>query len=1332
MKKLLEYSIYVWFCFVIPILHAEQDNLRFHAIEGVNNLPKGVIRAIIRDNDGYMWFATNNGLSRFDGYKFVHFINNPEDSHSLSSDIITTLHLDINNQLWVGTQEHGLNLYQKSTSPFLRIAVNGLIYSISSNSEQLFVVTDKNFISIKKSVDTQSYHTTLFKNSLLNDPQFVIRIDNAHFLLATKNHIVKYNVNDGSFIKLLSFDQSLRVRQIVKSSKNIFFIATDKGLLEFNIKQLTLNQLNSELTNKRILAIDYTNDGLWASVFNDGIVKINKDKILKNYRENINDPDSLSYNTSTSLYYEHSGGLWIGGFSNGINQLPYLNTVFELYNNHSNLLSCLTSITINNIFQKGNDLFVATGNGLYILNTSLRTCKRAFSASYDNSTFYSFYNQDDKNILVGSNFGLFKLEFNNNSFQLNILTGSPQKSIYFIHPYSSNKLLLGTYDGVYLYDILNETFKLLKHPTISKKLAVYSVTADQNAELYFASNEGAIRLNNNLELQLVHFPQKNIPHFNFTSVVSDKNHLWFASESGEIVRVSQKDKSHEIIKLPKDDVQISATILDNNNNLWISSNRGLFKLNTIDNSFQIFNQPDGLQSDIFLLGSAFKANDGKMYFGGNKGFNAFYPDKIKLSFIPPKVVLTRLTHFNKEVIAGKDYNGFSIDTPIEYLDRLELSHRDYIISFEFAALHFADPSRNQYAYMLEGLHNEWIYTDAQHRTETFTNLAPGNYIFRVKAANKDGTWSLDKNNVALTIIVHPAPWFTWWAFTLYSLILVAIVLALVRYRIRSATKHAQALELEVIERTKKINTQKHLIESLLERKNELFANISHEFRTPLTLILGPLEKELKTLDSPKSLKRLSMMQRNASRLLSMIEQILKLAELKQEDTKKKSPHAVNPVLTAIVESFQPLAQYKSIDLNLQLDSDCTILASKDGLEVMVGNLISNAIKYTPKEGSILLGSKVTDKTLTIKVTDTGYGMPQGKLSTIFGRFVRLNETSDIAGTGIGLSIVEELIKSHNGQIKVSSKLKRGSSFSLILATTNQVSSDDSYSIKSIEHLIQIENITVTTENTPAKSKNIQVQTQQDTIMIIDDNPDMLQYIQNSLRHQYQCIIANRGDAGLKLAVKEIPDLIICDIMMPGIDGYEVARQLRNNLLTSHIPLVLLTAKDDTESRIQGWQENVDDYMTKPFDEAELCARIKNILSIRNILKNRVAEQFTASSKSNKKRFRLNQVNLNSLDKLFIQKLVKGIEFNYSDKNYASTQMASSMSMSSRQLQRKLNALVDKSPMVILRQYRLTKASEFLLEGKQVGVVADICGFNSLSYFSQCFKAEFGLTPQQYK
>ncbi len=697
----------------------------------------------------------------------------------------------------------------------------------------------------------------------------------------------------------------------------------------------------------------------------------------------------------------------------------------------------------------------------------------------------------------------------------------------------------------------------------------------------------------------------------------------------------------------------------------------------------------------------------------------------------PEVVFTDFLLLNESVPLSGPGQETPLLKPINETTNITLTHKDYLFEFEFAALNYINPMATRYAYMLEGVDENWIETDANKRFATYTMVPPGDHAFHVKASDADGGWSDQMSSIQLTIL--PPWWQTWWAYSLFALAFLFALFTYIRLRTLSITRRAQLLERTVEERTAQIREhEKHIqhqaedLEELLHLKEKLITNISHEFRTPLTLILGPAKRMLQKTANKEDLPQLQLIKRNSQRLLRLVDQLLGLARLGAEEPMVRSPQSLTTLVKAITESFQVLAEEKGLQLTLEQSDELWVSCAPDVLDKILLNLLSNAIKYTPAGGRITVGTKVNGDMTELSVSDTGVGISEQDQQTVFERFQRADDHGEaVPGAGIGLALVKELVEACDGQIQLESKPGKRTTFTASLplcemAPDKNEAGRTAVSQEAVE--LEVESITkIDTVPIPAADH---VADGKPLILIVEDNPDMQNYLVELLSDTYCCDVAGDGQQALDKAFESIPDLLLCDVMLPKLDGFQVTHALREDERTSHIPIIMLTAREDRDSRIEGLQEKVDDYLTKPFDDEELKLRIANLLGIREILKNRYSHRFFDEPRPDQA--------LNVKENGFMEKLESVLTERHSDPEFDLLQMAFVMHMSTRQLQRKLKAITGHNPAEFLRSFRLRRARELLRKGSQVGLTADAVGFSSPAYFASCFKAQFAQTPSDYQ
>ena len=773
--------------------------------------------------------------------------------------------------------------------------------------------------------------------------------------------------------------------------------------------------------------------------------------------------------------------------------------------------------------------------------------------------------------------------------------------------------------------------------------------------------------------------------------------------------------------------------------------------------FKRYTTGDGLQGKHYSALLYFNQETGELFAGGPNGFTSFYPEQIQDNPYLPPVVLTSFKIFNRDV---------KLDRSISHVKEITLNYDENVFSFEFAALNYINSKMNRYSYKMEGFDSDWTEAGVK-RDVTYTNLDPGNYVFKVKGSNNDGVWNEEGSSVRITIL--PPWWETSWAYAAYILMFSASIFGVWRFQV-NRLKIRHQLEMEHFEANN--------LREMDKVKSRFFANISHEFRTPLTLIQGPLKQLLSNdfQSQPKKLYR--MMLRNSHRLLQLINQLLDLSKLESgRMVLQARSEDITRLLKGLVLSFTSLAERQRITLKFEAEEKAIIgYIDREKLEKIINNLLSNAFKFTPEGGVVsvtvsvsnnhnndlslpalsadrrgvsatkqsqdidvkkvgLLLRQLADRNdvvskgwFKITVSDTGPGIPPDRLNKIFDRFYQVDDslTRNREGTGIGLALTKELVELHHGEITVSSEVRNGTSFSVRLPISKNQFKPEEIVEEPLEKDISSV-VTMPLEDAEVESSKKEtkpVKKSVPAVLIVEDNADVRSYIRSYLDEDYRNIEAKDGEDGLKKAINKMPDLIISDIMMPKMDGVELCKRIKTDERTSHIPVILLTAKADVESRIEGLETGADDYVTKPFDANVLQVRVKNLIEQRKALREKFGRDAVIEPK---------EITVTSTDEKFLHKAIDTIEENISNPRFNVEEFRKEMYMSRMQLFRKIHALTNRSPSAFIRTMRLRRATQLLDQNfGNITEVAYEVGFNNLSYFAKCFRELYGISPSHYQ
>jgi len=899
--------------------------------------------------------------------------------------------------------------------------------------------------------------------------------------------------------------------------------------------------------------------------------------------------------------------------------------------------------------------------------------------------------------------------------------GGGRYFVYSIHADVSGAIWIGSDIGLACYDPKTATCKLYQHDTQKPE------SLNQNKVLSVAADPFV--------------PQRFI---------------WLGTSGGGLNRFDRQTEQFKAYKIEHGlaSNEVGSILSDDFGNLWLGTDLGISKVILEKDSrdvigFRNYDHTDGLNATnyrFFYGHNAYKNSNGEMFFAGSDGFNIFHPKEL-YNPTPPPIKITNF-QINFKPVSFRDPDS-PLDAPISQIREIVLPYQDNTFSFELAALDFHTPEKNLYAFKLDGFQKEWINI-GNNRTAFFTQVPPGKYTFHAKAANNDGVWN--EAGVSLKIVILPPWWRTWWAYSIYVLLILGMLYGLRSYEnSRREAKHK--LDIKLVE------TQKLL--ELDQMKSRFFANISHEFRTPLTLILGPLEKVLTQIKDKYLLKNLFMMHRNAALLLKLINELLDLSKLESGQMKLQASHIdIVQHLKNSVAFFESAASSKGIKLNFFAEQEpVNGYFDSEKLQKIFTNLISNAIKFTGEGGEVevriladnnyippnppLKGGTVLSPPfeategsargrgkggmLTIIVKDTGIGIPQKRLSQVFDRFYQVTESQTGEGSGIGLALTRELVELHHGTIHTESEEGKGTTFTIQLPLGKEHLKQEEITETPLRlrsgQAMNDDQITDDPKTTPPLTTK-PLTTKQETILIIEDNNDMRVFIRENLESDYKILAAEDGEQGINIAYETIPDLVISDVMMPKMNGFQVCQSLKTDERTSHIPIILLTAKAEAKNKIEGLETGADDYLFKPFYPKELKVRIQNLIELRRKLRSRFSTETTLKA---------SEITTTSVDEKFLNRLLDIVEAHLIEEDFGVEQLTKEIGMSQPQLWRKIQALVNQNPKVFIRSIRLQHAKKMLEQNAgNVAEVAFAVGLINLSYFARCFQEQYGHPPSYYK
>jgi signal transduction histidine kinase/ligand-binding sensor domain-containing protein/DNA-binding response OmpR family regulator len=1361
------------FLFFISFLQGgfSAEKVLFSKLDVNSGLSQNHINSIFKDSKGFVWIGTMSGLNRYDGSLFKVFRNDANDSTSISDNFIISITEDNLGCLWILTRL-GFNIYNPVDESFshqtpkcfseigsdftqlnemakdkdggLWFAQSNLgvvYYNLHEKKCELLKVNPKN-IECLSSKAVRSITNDADGNLLvINDNAVIERIDCKTKKVVQRITSIRNICGEFAFYKIMCDKEN----DIWVYSTNV-----NSGLYQINSKTLKVRAFNTKsspaLNNNIIRAVeDDGNGSVWIGTDHGGINILDKkaDKISF-LTSDSNDEYSLSQNAITCIYKDNVGIIWIGTYKRGVNFYHPNLVKFDLYRHESASPASIGFDDVNCFAEdkKGN-LWIGTNNGgIFYFDRKSNTFKNykhnpSDPTSLPNNVILKLFVDKEDRLWVASYYGGLSYFDGQKFIRFKHDDKNPQSlsddKVWDIFEDSQGNFWIGTLgSGLDLFDRKKNVFYHYKYGEVNSVSSnfILHIAEDKNKNLWLATALGV----NMLEYKTGRFvyfnnnpsDKNSLCNNNVTFVFPDSRGLvWIATREGLSVYnpFNRKIKNYFMSDgLPSNTIQCIAE--DNLHHIWISSTNGLtrFFVKSFTNNelvFDIFNydKSDGLQGSEFNEKACLKTSKGELVFGGANGFNIFNPQKIESNTIKPPVYITDLYLFNEEVRVNKPvFKRVVLTKSLMDTKKLKLRYSENIFSIEFAALNYLHPEKNRFKYKLEGFNETWIETNSLHPKATYTNLDPGKYIFRVIASNDDGVW--DEEGASLEIVVSPPFWRSPLAFVLYFFIIIGTLIYARRQVVRKARMKFS------LENERREARRLHELDML---KIRFFTNISHEFRTPLTLIVTPLEKMLKTTQDASQQTQLSLIHRNAKRLLNLVNQLLDIRRLEVE------PFKLNPQIGDLVffvrditSSFSDFGEKKNIQLTFKSNVEYVNMAfDADKMEKILFNLLSNAFKFTYENGAVEVSIEYNilennDKSAVIlKVKDTGIGVPAEMQERIFDQFIQNTEMPvNIInqGSGIGLALAKEFVRLHNGRIGVESEVGQGSCFYVELPVN--ISADAVGGDKVETVLINAEK-----EALPENEMDESLSKSKPSLMLVEDNDDLRFYLKDNLRIHYQIFESGNGTDALKKIMEIVPDLVVSDIAIPGIDGIELCKKLKNDKRTSHIPVILLTAHLDNTQRVNGFEAGADDYLTKPFSFEILESRIKNLISQRDSLR-----------KTFKTNFELNpsEIEVVSLDEKFLQKSLEVVEKQIGNPDFSVEDLSKEMGMSRVHLYKKLLFLTGKTPSEFIRLIRLKRAAQLLQKSQlTVAEVSYQTGFNNPKYFARYFKDEFGILPSAY-
>lgn len=1357
---------------------------QFRQVSAINALSQSSVLSIVQDSTGFLWIGTKDGLNRFDGYEFVAYKYDPFDENSLSSNEISALCLQSDNYLWIGTRSGGINRLELSSGTFTRfsqLSYDDLIRDIYSDENGVVWATSSegllrfNSDESSKGGYFENLSTRAVYRRHTNEPFIPSRINTAltaiyplgggKLLVGADGGLFEYDIALNEFRSLSTEMHQLSViTQIIDDSKGNIWVASYDGLVRitrrFGGDGYDYLTFNMQSPPQRRLPVDWVEalvedhrGKIWVATRGAGLVLVANNTVRHISGQFLPENSVLRDNIINELFIDRTGVLWVGTESNELIYLDLFAKQFRSVLSRSIADNGLSDNLVTAITGSGDKIWIGTaaagidnyrfdgkrlsrmGNipGVILQDGQSKNEITALLRDRDdilwigsstNSLVRYTENEGFQNYVVngfvftlmedlqgniwfgtwGQGIGYINKrtgvveQYNNTPERMMGLSSDKIQSVY---KDSKGYLWVGTKGGGLNVALIDDViarrgrFTVFRHqPHNARSLSyndVYDIREDLDGNIWIATGRGLNKL----------------------VIPEGKTRRQALADGSAIFEVNSEREG-----LPGGLVYTIRT--DAKGHLWLGTNNGLGRFSFQDRSWSAFDVNDGLPSGKFSLNSAYRdRRTGYMFFGGVDGVTFFHPDSITSNPFGAKVIITGFRLHNRLVLPNQRVNGRRIlEKHIYHTNTLNLAHSDRELSFEFSALHYSSPDKIRYAYRLLGFNDEWQETGSDNRRATYTNLKYGEYVFQVRATNNDGVWTGHLNE--LKIIVHPPIWLTIWAYLLYFSVFMFLLWVFRRYSLIAVTKKNQLI-IESMEHRK--DTE------IAEAKMRFFTNVSHEIRTPLTLIHAPLQQLLSRKDLPFEVQESAeMMNRNLKRLLNQVNQLLELRKMEKGQYKLKfSEFSATELAQEILLEFDAIIRRKQVEVVFDGTPESVIRADRQLISTVFYNLVSNSLKFSPQSGKLSLSVALLadDGGLNVdcirfKICDNGPGIPADELNNVFERFYQAqgDAHAHMGGSGLGLSIVKEFTELHGGKVYAYNLSGGGCCFE-VLIPVGSLSKLDGNS------LVSLPVTTYNIDETPKSDKTQKSTSSRNkpVMMVVEDDVDLAAYLKGAFESDYNVHLFFDGAKAYEAVENLGPDIIVCDVMLPGMNGLDFTSRLKQDAAISHIPIILLTARAEEDNLIEGYKVGANSYVTKPFSINVLKAQINSVLQALAAFRNRFSKKMVLEPAEEA---------ITPVDEKFLAKLMEIVEANMANTSFDVSNLVDEMHMSHSIILKKVKSLTGMSPVEFIRTMRIKKAAQIFRKSRMpISEVAFMVGFSDAKYFSKCFTREMGVKPTDF-
>lgn len=1353
---------------------AQGDAYQFMRLDLRNGLSHNQVNCVFKDSRGFIWFGTMSGLNRYDGYDFRVFKHDLHDTTTLSDNYVERIYELPDRKLWIATR-NGNNIYDPVTDKISRDNAGylsdlslppGSVHSVVKDRQgNYWFVYQNNGGLYRYSPGTQKIMPLLHNPA---DTLSIVNNDVAALAQDTANNIWIVHRN-GTIEKL--HPQTYKVVQRTQLMKNLtrgelkqyaLFIDRDNELwisvllagnpggvfyyrpVSDQLYHFTKEKGELRLNTNIVTGITQDEDGLiWIGTDHGGVNLIDKNnKAVRFLLNDAEDHTTISQNSIYAVYRDSSNHIWLGTYKQGVSYYRNSKAMFRLFRHKVSDPNSLPYEDVNRFAEdaKGNIWIGTNGGGLlyYDRKRNKYTVFRHNPSdpnSLSSNVVVTLYIDHEEKLWIGTYFGGLNCydgrKFTRFKHDERDTTSISDNSIWEIFEDRDNNLWIGTLSaGLNRYDRKKNIFY---HYRVEDGRSLHSnyisaITEDKEDNIWLGTSYGIDILNkrNNSVRYIGHADDdsNSLSNNNVITMLFDSHQrLWAGTREG-LNLYDQKSNTFTVFR--KEDGLPDNTILtlveDNNGALWVGTPNGLSRVRLQEKNGRFFiavdnyDESNGLQGREFNEKAVYKLRSGELIFGGSDGFSLFNPANFQEHKSAPKIVLTDLLLFNRSVKAGEQVDGHVVlNRSFAETDAITLRYDQNVFSIAFAAPGGIQSGKEKFLYRLEGFNEGWLSTDGRQRTITYTNLDPGDYLFRVKADTAPGVYN--DGGLSLSITILPPFWRTWPAFLLYALAGILLLLLARRLVIQRARMRFQ------IDQQQREAQRIHELDML---KLKFFTNVSHEFRTPLSLIITPVERMMKETPDEGQKKHFQLIYRNAKRLLALVNQLLDFRKLEKQEL-RLHPQTGDMVgfIRELTFSFNDLAEKKNINYTFSASTEKQeMLFDPDKIERVMFNLLSNAFKFTSEMGTVGVAIRVEERPesgrwIAISVQDSGIGIPEKDQEKIFERFFQHEVPGNMLnqGSGIGLAISREFVRLHGGRIEVKSSVGEGTVFVVWLPVQMSLDLTSGTAVQTDIVMHAADERTEEDILNPASEKKA-------TVLVVDDNDDIRFYIKDNLRTTYRVDEAVDGKEGWKKVLDLLPDIIISDVMMPGMNGLELCKKVKQDARTSHIPVILLTARSAEEQQLEGLETGAIDYITKPFSFEILLSRVKGLLAHQEALRKLFQRQIEIEPSA---------ISVTPVDENFIRQAVEAVEQHIAESEFSVEDLSKALFMSRVALYKKLLALTGKAPLDFIRSIRMKRAAQLLTKsGMSIAEVAYAIGFSNPKYFTRYFKKEFNMLPTEFR